>query len=205
MRTRGYTSWCGIPSFTTSLTQNVGDGPGLTTDSVVFCNLMHNKTICANSEGSNFMLSSSNNIVSNLYPQGVTQVSRRRERSHVESLYPQGAAPTLDRERSQSHAESTHPQGVARTYLGRRDHSHTWRVYIHKVWRRHPWKGRDHSHAWRVYIHKVRRRHPYKGRAQRRTWRVRSGRRQGRRRRSFLNRGSVRRRPAGEHTLFLQR
>ncbi len=50
--------------------QNAGDGPGLATYSVVLCNLMHNMTTCANSEGSKFMLSSLNNTVSNLQPQG---------------------------------------------------------------------------------------------------------------------------------------
>jgi hypothetical protein len=55
------------------------------------------------------MLSSLNNIVSNLHTQGVTHASRERERSqsHVESPHPQGAAPTsLERERSKSHVES---------------------------------------------------------------------------------------------------
>jgi hypothetical protein len=74
------------------------------------------------------MLSSFNNTVSNLYPQGVTRASRKRERSqsHVESIHPQGVATTsLERERSQSHVDSSYPQGVARTSLEReRSQSH---------------------------------------------------------------------------------
>jgi hypothetical protein len=67
--------------------QNVGDGLGLATDSVVLCNLMHSKTTCANSEGSKFMLSSLNNTVSNLHPQGVTQAYREWERSETHGEY----------------------------------------------------------------------------------------------------------------------
>jgi hypothetical protein len=70
-------------------------------------------TTCTNSEGSKFALSSSNNTVSNLHPQGVTQTSLQRERSqsHVESIHPQNVATTsLERERSQSHVERLHPK-----------------------------------------------------------------------------------------------
>jgi hypothetical protein len=108
--------------------QNVGDGPGLATNSVVLCNLRHNKTTCANSEGSKLMKSSLNNAVSNLHSQGVTQASRERERpaSHAESTHPQGVAKAyLQRERSQSHVESSHPQGVVTTSLhGERSVTH---------------------------------------------------------------------------------
>ncbi len=120
----------------------------------MLCNIVHNKTTCANSEGFKFMLSSLNNIVSNLHPQGVTHSSREWERStsHAESTHPQGVARTsMERERSTSHVESSHSQGVARTSLERdRITMHTWRVrsrrrqgrrihsflYRRSVWRR---------------------------------------------------------------------
>ncbi len=169
MRTRGYTPWRGIPSFTTSLRTDVGDGPGLATDSVVLCTLRHNKTACANSEGSKFTLSSLNNTVSNLHSQGVTQASRERSPfPRMNSIHPQGVATTfLEKGRDhshtwrvhihQNHTRRVHIHNVWRGHPCKgRDRSHTWKVHIHKVWQGHPWKGRDHSHTWRVYIHKVR-------------------------------------------------
>jgi hypothetical protein len=90
----------------------VGDGPELAIDSVVSCNIVHNKTTYANSEGSKSMLSSLNNSVNNLHPQGVMHTSLERERPtlHAESTHPQGVERTsLEKERISPHAESQAP------------------------------------------------------------------------------------------------
>jgi hypothetical protein len=112
MKTRGYTPWCCIPFFTTSLTTE----------------RRRRTRISVNPEGSKFMLSSLNNTVSDLYSLGVSQASRERERpeSQADSTHPQGVTTTsLQRERSHSTVESSHPQGVAPTSLhGERSQSH---------------------------------------------------------------------------------